>query len=141
MVSCRQSRKLLECIEDSFLSQKIGNPTRVNAIMDLLVTSASELTGDVKVGGSQGCSDHALVEFSVMRAKCQVKSKSGPRILGKQNSSSSRSQLIGRPYFPKLPSGTTEQNRTGRSLRTLSTERKSSRSPSVKNQARKARDC
>ncbi|KAF1446075.1 hypothetical protein FQV07_0012864, partial [Pygoscelis papua] len=63
--SCRQSRRLLECIEDNFLSQVIGNPTRGDAILDLLVTNASELIGDVKIGGSLGCSDHALVEFAV----------------------------------------------------------------------------
>jgi len=32
-----------------------------------VVTSASELTGDVKTGGSPGCSGHALVEFTVLR--------------------------------------------------------------------------
>ncbi|KAF1446069.1 hypothetical protein FQV07_0012861, partial [Pygoscelis papua] len=64
-VSCRQSRRLLECIEDNFLSQVIGNPTRGDAILDLLVTNASELIGNVKIGGSLGCSDHALVEFAV----------------------------------------------------------------------------
>ena len=40
----------------------------------------------------------------------------------------------------KLPSGTGEQIRAGRSLRTLSTECKMSRSPDVRNQERKARD-
>jgi len=40
-----------------------------------MVTNASELTGDVKIGGSLGCSDHALVEFTVLRYKGQVKSK------------------------------------------------------------------
>ena len=39
-----------------------------------------------------------------------------------------------------LPSGTGERNRAGRSFRTLSTERRSSRSLGVRNQGRKARD-
>jgi len=41
-------------------------------ILDLLVTKASELIGDVKLGG---CSDHALVELAVLRDKGQAESK------------------------------------------------------------------
>jgi len=54
MVSCGQSRKFLKCIEDNFLSQVIDW---------------------IKTGGSPGCSDHALVEFAVLKEKGQVKSK------------------------------------------------------------------
>jgi len=32
-----------------------------------VVTNASELIGDVKIGGSLGCSDHALVELTLLR--------------------------------------------------------------------------
>jgi len=32
-----------------------------------MLTSASELIGDIKTGGSLGCSNHALVEFTVLR--------------------------------------------------------------------------
>ncbi|GAB0203436.1 hypothetical protein GRJ2_002809200 [Grus japonensis] len=73
--SCRQSRRLLECIEDNFLSQVIDSPTRGDAILDLLVTNTSELTDDIKIGGSLGCSDHALVEFTVLRDMGQAKGK------------------------------------------------------------------
>jgi len=73
--SCRQSRRFLECIEDNCLSQVIDSPTRGDAILDLLVTSATELIRDVKVGGSVGCSDHALVEFADLRDMGQAKSK------------------------------------------------------------------
>jgi len=66
-VSCRQSRRLLECIEDNFFSQVIDTPTRGDAIPDLVVTNASELISGIKTGGSLGCSDHALVEFTVLR--------------------------------------------------------------------------
>ncbi|KAK4824986.1 hypothetical protein QYF61_022512 [Mycteria americana] len=65
--SYRQSRRLLEYIEDNFLSQRIDSPTRGDAILDLLVVNASELISDVKCGGTLGCSDHALVEFAVLR--------------------------------------------------------------------------
>lgn len=34
-------------------------------LLDLVVANMSELTGDIKIGGSQGYSDCALVEFAV----------------------------------------------------------------------------
>jgi len=39
-----------------------------------MLTSASELIGGVKIGGSLGCSDHALVEFTVLRDMGKVRS-------------------------------------------------------------------
>jgi len=42
-VSCRQSRRLLECIEDKFLGQVIDGPTRGGTTMDVLLTSVNEL--------------------------------------------------------------------------------------------------
>ncbi|KAK4830768.1 hypothetical protein QYF61_013257 [Mycteria americana] len=75
MASCRQSRRLLECTEDNFLSQVIDSPTSGDAILELMVTNTSGLISDVKIRGSLGCSDHALVEFVVLRDMGQVKSK------------------------------------------------------------------
>ena len=76
-MSCRQSRRYLECIEDNFLSQVIDSPTREDAILDLLATTRSELIGDVSIGGILGCSDDALVRFAVLRdkghAKCEIR--------------------------------------------------------------------
>ena len=39
-----------------------------------MLTSPSELIGDVKTGGSLGCSDHALVEFMFLRDMGKVRS-------------------------------------------------------------------
>ncbi|PKU28413.1 mitochondrial fission process protein 1 [Limosa lapponica baueri] len=69
-VSCRQSRRFLECLDDNFLRQEIDSPTRGDVTLDLIVTNASELIRDVKIGGSLGCSNHALVEFIVIRDTC-----------------------------------------------------------------------
>jgi len=75
--SCKQARRLLECIEDNFFSQVTDSPTREDAILDLLVTNTRELISGVKIGGYLGCSDHALVEFTVLsdmgQAKCEVR--------------------------------------------------------------------
>ena len=56
---------------DSFLNQIIDRPTRADVILDLMVTSASELVSDVMTGGSLGCSGHALVEFTLLRDMCK----------------------------------------------------------------------
>jgi len=40
-----------------------------------LLTSANELTGDIRSGGCVGCSDHAMVEFMLWRDMRQAKSK------------------------------------------------------------------
>jgi len=64
---CGQCRRCLECIEDNFLNQVIDTATRGNAILDLMLTNASDLIGDIKTGDSLGCSDHALVGFRVLR--------------------------------------------------------------------------
>ncbi|KAK4828789.1 hypothetical protein QYF61_000846 [Mycteria americana] len=76
-----QSRRLLEFIEDNFLGQVIDNPTRRDAILDLMITNANELISDDEIGGSLGCSDRALVEFAVLRIwiRCKKSGKEGKR--------------------------------------------------------------
>eukprot|EP00076_Gallus_gallus_P031122 XP_015155904.2 uncharacterized protein LOC107055427 [Gallus gallus] len=65
--SCKRSRRLVESIDDNFLVQVVDRPTRGEALLDLLLTNAEEIIKDVNVGGSLGCSDHALVEFVISR--------------------------------------------------------------------------
>ena len=48
-------------------------PNQRIVLLDLLVTSTGELIGDIKIKGSPGCSDPALVEFAVLRDMDQVK--------------------------------------------------------------------
>lgn len=74
----------------------------------------SDLIGDVTSGSSLGCSDHALVEFTVLRHMGQAKSKARTQHFRRANFSSSR-RSVGRPG--KLPSRTREQNRADKSLR------------------------
>lgn len=40
-----------------------------------MVTNASETISDVKIRGNLGCSDHALVEFAVLRNRGQARSR------------------------------------------------------------------
>ncbi|GAB0176277.1 hypothetical protein GRJ2_000092900 [Grus japonensis] len=72
---CKQPRKFLECVDDSFLLQVIEEPTRRGAMLDLILTNKEGLVGDVKLKGSLGCSDHKMVEFRILRAARKVHSK------------------------------------------------------------------
>ncbi|KAF4803717.1 hypothetical protein TURU_013832 [Turdus rufiventris] len=64
-VKHKQSRRCLESIDDNFLSHVVEDPTRNGVLLDLILTNREGLVGDVKVGGSLGCSDHEIVEFSI----------------------------------------------------------------------------
>jgi len=71
----KQSRRFLECAEDNFLLQAIGEPMRRGVMLDLFLTNKEGLVGNVKVKGSLGCSDHEMVEFQIPRAARRVRSK------------------------------------------------------------------
>ncbi|RMC22466.1 hypothetical protein DUI87_00780 [Hirundo rustica rustica] len=47
----RQSRKFLECMEDNFWSQLVGELTRRRTMLHLFFANRDELMGDVVVGG------------------------------------------------------------------------------------------
>jgi len=62
-LNCKQSRKLLECIEDNFLVQVIESLTRGEALLDLLLTNAEEISegSGLEVAGLQrSCPDRIL---------------------------------------------------------------------------------
>jgi len=136
-VSCRQSRRLLECTEDNFMSQVIDGPTRGDGILDLLLTNANELIGDIRIGSCLGCSDHAMVEFTHPRDMGQTKIKI--RMLNSKKADFHLfSELVSRtPWECALKER--EWSRSGRFLRKLSLGRKSY-SSGVATQERKARD-
>jgi len=46
-----------------------------DAILDLLLTSANELTGDIRLGGCLGCSGQAMVKFILRRDTREGKSR------------------------------------------------------------------
>lgn len=108
-VSCRQSRRLQECMEDNFLTLVINSPAREDALLDLFVTNTRQLIGNIKVRGNLHCSDHAWVKSAILRSMGQVRVKLGPWRLGKQTSNSSGRQSVGSSRI--LPSGTREKNK------------------------------
>jgi len=62
-----QSRRFLQSIDDNFMMQVVGEPTRKSALLDLVLTNKEGLVEDVKAGGSLSCSDHEMVEFRILR--------------------------------------------------------------------------
>ena len=75
MVGGRQSRRFLETVEDNILVHVMGGPTRTEALLDLVLTNAEERVREVKTGGSLGCSDHALLEFLILKNVGLAKSR------------------------------------------------------------------
>ena len=73
--SSKQSKRFLERVQDSFLTQLVREPTRGGALLDLLFTNTEGLVGDVKVGDCLGQSDHEIVEFSILGDVRRVTSK------------------------------------------------------------------
>ncbi|GAB0189139.1 hypothetical protein GRJ2_001379200 [Grus japonensis] len=71
----KQSRRFLECADDSILLQVIEEPTRRGAMLDIVLTSKEGLVGDVNLKGSLGCSDHEMVEFEILRTASRVHNK------------------------------------------------------------------
>ena len=57
----------LESIDDNFLAQVLDRPARGEVLLDLLLTNAEEIIKGFKIGGSLGCSNHALVQFVTSR--------------------------------------------------------------------------
>ncbi|XP_035169883.1 uncharacterized protein LOC118159406, partial [Oxyura jamaicensis] len=71
----RQSRRFLEFVEDNFLVQVIDGPTRGEALLDQVLANVEESIREVKTGGCLGFSDHALVEFVILRNMGLAKSR------------------------------------------------------------------
>ena len=47
-------------MDDNFLVQVLDRSTRGEALMNLMFSNAEERTKEARIGGSLGCSDHAL---------------------------------------------------------------------------------
>ena len=75
MAGGRQSRRFLESVKDNFLVQVIDGQTRGEALLDLVLINTEESIREVKTGGSLGCSDHALVEFVILKNAGLAKKK------------------------------------------------------------------
>ena len=55
--------------------QVTDGPTRGEASLGLVLAKEEESIREVKIGGSLGCSDHALVEFVILKNAALAKSR------------------------------------------------------------------
>lgn len=62
----KQSRRFLECLDDSFLTQVMEDLMSRCALLDLALTNEEELVWDVKVGSRLGCCDYETLEFRIL---------------------------------------------------------------------------
>lgn len=61
-----QSRRFLECIGDDFMTQVIKKLIRGDSLLDLTLANKVKLVRDVMVGGSLACSDHEMMDVSIL---------------------------------------------------------------------------
>lgn len=76
MRACNKYRRFLECVDQNFLVQVLDKPTKAEALLDLMLTSAEQTIKEVKTGVSLDCSDHILIEFVISRNKRLAKKRS-----------------------------------------------------------------
>ncbi|GAB0208992.1 mitochondrial enolase superfamily member 1 [Grus japonensis] len=55
--------------------QVVEEPTRRGVLLDLVLTNKEGLVGDVKDGGSLGCSGHEMVEFRILHGRSRAISR------------------------------------------------------------------
>ncbi|PKU41434.1 adaptin ear-binding coat-associated protein 1 [Limosa lapponica baueri] len=61
-----QSKRFFQCIDDNFLTQLVEEPTRREALMDVVLANKEGLVEDSKVEGNLGCSDRGKIEFRIV---------------------------------------------------------------------------
>ncbi|KAK4822638.1 hypothetical protein QYF61_018590 [Mycteria americana] len=62
----KQSGRLLECVEETFLTQLVREPSREGAHWTCCLWNKGGLVGDAMVGGRLGHSDHKMIEFLIL---------------------------------------------------------------------------
>ncbi|GAB0204618.1 mitochondrial enolase superfamily member 1 [Grus japonensis] len=70
-----QSRRFLQSTDDNFLTQVVEEPTGTGVLLDFVLMNREGLVGDVKAGGSLGCSDHETVEFRILHGSSRAVSR------------------------------------------------------------------
>ena len=108
MAGGRQSRRL--SVGDNFLVQVIDGPTQGEALLDLVLTIEEESIREVKTGGSLGSSDHALVEFVILKNAGPAKSRARTLCFRRANFWLLKELLSGIPWETVLKGTGTEQS-------------------------------
>ncbi len=65
LIGDQEGSRLINMIEDSFLTQVVTQPSRENNILDLVLVSDPDLVRDCEVGKKLGGSDHNIIRFNI----------------------------------------------------------------------------
>lgn len=98
-----------ESVEDSLVLQLTDGLTRQEALLDLVLTNEDSIR-DTKIGGSLGCSDHALVEFVILKNAGLAKSRAKTLCFRRANFWLLKELLSGVPWDTVLKGMGTEQS-------------------------------
>ena len=101
------SKLFLECLDDCFITQHVTNPTRGDAILDLVLTQDPDVVSDVVVGEPLGTSDHNMVLFIVQHYHMVTRNTRSVRDYSRADYASIRSILASINWDTKLV-GTTD---------------------------------
>ncbi|GAB0206374.1 mitochondrial enolase superfamily member 1 [Grus japonensis] len=77
-----------ECPDPSPGEKVVEEPTRRGVLLDLVLMNKEGLVGDVKDGGSLGCSDHEMVEFRILHGRSRAEFQTlevGQKVLQKED--------------------------------------------------------
>jgi len=69
-----QEREFVECLRDCFLEQLVVEPTREQAILDLVLCNEADLIKELKVKEPLGSSDHNMIELGLQFERENVES-------------------------------------------------------------------
>jgi len=70
-----QSSRFLQCVDDNFLMQMVGEPTRRGALLDLILAAKQDLVEAVKVVGSFGYSDCEVMQLRISCGRKRIPSR------------------------------------------------------------------
>lgn len=88
------SRSFLQCIRNNFPVHVMEETTKRVVLMDLVLINKEGLVGDVKVGGSLGCSDHEIAEIRNCGEEARQEVGLQPWISGEPTSFFQRTYLM-----------------------------------------------
>ena len=60
-----EGNRLLELMEDNFMSQVVSEPTREKNTLDLVLTTDNDMVSNCQVGEKLGTSDHHIIRFTL----------------------------------------------------------------------------
>jgi hypothetical protein len=60
-----EEQKVLNLVQDSFLTQHVLEPTRGENMLDIVLSSQKEFVDNVKICEPLGCSDHSQIHFII----------------------------------------------------------------------------